>query len=191
VKSARVALRIGQAALPAYGRGLSKRCFIPPQLLAILCLMCDEDRTFREAEVRVAEPGARRAARGLRHGPDYTTLYRFLRRLAELVLEPIVSAAVHRLMPQPSPPATVAVKATGLTPGAVSTFFIKRAQDRAPGLTWRYWLKETPAVDVECRVMLAQTARRGSTPDGATWRPLRGSAGSGGAWVIGSSSSQA
>jgi DDE family transposase len=109
---------------------------------------------------------------GLHRVPDYTTLYRFLRRLDEAVLEQTLSAVVARLRPQPSPPATVAVDATGLTPGAISTFFVKRAKDREPGFTWRHWLKWLLAVDVDRRIILAQTARRGPTNDVATWRPL-------------------
>jgi Transposase DDE domain/Transposase domain (DUF772) len=172
VKFASVALRVGQAGLPAYRSQCSKRCFTQPQLLAILCLMRDEDWTFREAEVRVAEHRELRAALSLPHVPDHTTLNRFLRRLDEAVLEQLLSAVVQRLIPQPSPRATVAVDATGLTPGAVSTFFVKRAKDREPGFTWRYWLKWTMAVDVDRRIILAQTARRGPTNDCATLRPL-------------------
>jgi hypothetical protein len=104
--------------------------------------------------------------------PDHTTLYRFLRRLDEAVLEQLLSAAVQQLVPQPSPPAMVAVDATGLTPGAVSTFFVKRVKDREAGFTWRHWLKWTMVVDVERRVILAQTARRGPTNDCAVLRPL-------------------
>jgi DDE family transposase/transposase-like protein DUF772 len=172
VKFASVALRVGQAVLPAYRSKFSKRCFTQPQLLAILCLMRYEDWTFREAEVRVAEHRELRAALSLPHVPDHTTLNRFLRRLDEAVLEQLLSAVVQRLIPQPSPRATVAVDATGLTPGAVSTFFVKRAKDREPGFTWRYWLKWTMAVDVDRRIILAQTARRGPTNDCATLRPL-------------------
>jgi Transposase domain (DUF772)/Transposase DDE domain len=172
VTFARVALRIGQAALPAYRSKFSKHRFQQPQLLAMLCLMRYEDWTFREAEVRLAEHRELRTALGLDHVPDYTTLYRFLRRLDETVLEEILSAVVQQLVPQPSPPATVAVDATGLASGAISTFFVKRVKDREPGFTWRHWLKWTMTVDVDRRVILAQTARRGPTNDCATLRPL-------------------
>jgi hypothetical protein len=40
------------------------------------------------------------------------------------------------------------------------------------GVPWRHWLKWTMAVDLDRRIILAQTARRGPTHDGATWRPL-------------------
>jgi Transposase DDE domain/Transposase domain (DUF772) len=172
VTFARVALAVGRAALPAYRSKFSKRQFTQPQLLAVLCLMRYEDWTFREAEVRLAEHRELREALGLPVVPDYTTLYRFLRRLTEEVLEHTLSAAVQRLIPQIDGPATVAVDATGLTPGAISTFFVKRIKDRAPGFPWRHWLKWTMAIDVERRVILAQTARRGPTNDCATLRPL-------------------
>ena len=64
VTFARVALRVGQSALPAYRSTCSKRRFQPPQLLAIRCLMRDEDWTFRDAEVRLTEHTERRAALG-------------------------------------------------------------------------------------------------------------------------------
>jgi hypothetical protein len=66
----------------------------------------------------------------------------------------------------------VAIDATGLAPGAISAFFVKRAKDGEPGFTWRHWLKWTMAIDVDRRVILAQTARRGPTNDCAIWRPL-------------------
>src|SRR5688572_20627801 len=107
--------------LPSYRRTCSKHRFTPPQLLAMLCLMRFEDWAFRGTEVRLAEHRELRRALGLDRVPDYTTLYRFLRRLDETVLEQILSAVVQRLIPQPSPQTTVAVDATGLAPGAIST----------------------------------------------------------------------
>jgi Transposase domain (DUF772)/Transposase DDE domain len=172
VKCASVALHVGQAVLPAYRSQCSKHRFTQPQLLAMLCLMRYEDWTFREAEVRIAEHRELRAALGLDHVPDYTTLYRFLRRLDETVLEQILSPVVQRLISQPSPQATVAVDATGLAPGAISTCFVKRAKDRGEGFTWRHWLTWTMAVDVDRHLILAQAARRGPTKDCALWRPL-------------------
>jgi hypothetical protein len=67
--------------------------------------------------------------------------------------------------------ATVAVDATGLTSRAISTFFVKRAEDRGDGFEWRHWLKWTMAVDVDRQVIVAQTARRGPYSDSATLRP--------------------
>jgi hypothetical protein len=157
-KFAAVARRIGRAVLPAYRRKFSNHRFQQPQLLAILCLMRDEDWTFREAEVRLAEPRELRAALGLHRVPDHTNLYRCLRRLHEAVLEQTRPAVVQHLASQPGHRATVAVDATGFAPGAVSTFVVKRAKDREPGFTCRHWLQWTMAVDVDRRVILAQTA---------------------------------
>jgi len=141
VTFARVALCVGQAGLPAYRSKFSKHRFRQPQLLAVLCLIRYEAWTFREPDVRLAEHSELRAALGLQHVPDYTTLYRFLRRLNEAVLEQILSAVIQWLVPQPDRYTTVAVDATGLAPGAISTFFVKRAKDRGEGFTWRHWLK--------------------------------------------------
>ena len=167
-----MALRVGQVALPSSRSTCSQHRFTPPQLLAMLCLMRYEDWTFREAEVRLVEHRELRRALGLDRVPDYTTVDRFLRRLDETVLGQVLRTVVQRLLPQPSPQTAVAVDATGLASGAVSTCFVTRVKDRAPGLTWRYWLKWTMAVDLDRRIILAQTARRGPTHDGATWRPL-------------------
>ena len=65
----------------------------------------------------------------------------------------------------------MAVDATGLAPGAIRTFFVKRAKDRGEGLTWRHWLKRTMVVDVDRRFIVAQTARRGPYNDCATLPP--------------------
>ena len=73
VKFAAMALPVGQAALPASRRTFSKRRFPPPQRRAIFGLMRDEDWTFREPDVRLAEPPERRLALGLRQVPDDTT----------------------------------------------------------------------------------------------------------------------
>jgi hypothetical protein len=56
--------------------------------------------------------------------------------------------------------------------GAISTCFVKRAKDRELGFPWRHWLQWTVAVDVDRRMILAQTARRGPSNDCAPWRPL-------------------
>jgi hypothetical protein len=172
VKFATIALQVGQAALPAHRSKFSKRQFTQPPLLAILCLMRYEEWTFREAEVRLAEHTELRTALKLPHVPDYTTVYRFLRRLDEAALEQTLHAVVQRLTAQLNRQVTAAVDATGLAPGAISTFFVKRAKDRGEGFMWRHWLQWTVVVDLDHRLILAQTARRGPTNDCATLRPL-------------------
>jgi DDE family transposase len=66
----------------------------------------------------------------------------------------------------------VAVDAPGLPPWAISTFFVKRIKDRDQGFTWRHGVKWIMAVDVDWRLIVAQTARRGPTNECATLRPL-------------------
>jgi len=80
---ARVALQVATPVLPPYRTRFSKHPFTQPQLLAVLCLMRYEDWTFREAEVRLREHQELRAVLKLPAVPDYTTLYRFLRRLED------------------------------------------------------------------------------------------------------------
>ena len=86
VAFARIARRVAEAVVPAYKSKYSKhskRVFTQPQLLAVLCLMRYEDWTFREAQIRLAEHAELRAALDLKRTPEYTTLYRFLRRVEE------------------------------------------------------------------------------------------------------------
>jgi len=94
---ARAAMQVASAALPTYRSRFSKHLFTQPQLLAILCLMRYEDWTFREAEVRLREHGELRVALQLSRVPDYTTVYRFLRRLPDDTIENVLAESVRRL----------------------------------------------------------------------------------------------
>src|SRR5258708_35688625 len=93
---ARVALDVATAVLPTYGSRFSKHQFTQPQLLAILYLMRYEDWTFREAEVRLREHRDLREVLQLQTVPDYTTLYRFLRRLEDDTLHRGLGETVPR-----------------------------------------------------------------------------------------------
>jgi hypothetical protein len=142
VSFAKLAVAIGRLVVSAYRRQCSKQRFSQSQLLAVLCLMRDEDWTFREAEVRLTEPGELCTVLGRRSVPDYTILDRFLRGLSEATLERTLSEGVRRLMAvEEIRRATVAIDATGLTPRAISTFFVMRDKDREPGITWWHWLQ--------------------------------------------------
>jgi transposase-like protein DUF772 len=134
VRFARVALGVAEAFLPDYRTKFSKHVFTQPQLLAVLCLMRYEDWTLRKAEVRLAEHSELQSALGLRKAPEHTTLYRFMRRLDEQTLLAALNETVRR-MPASNharrgPSATAAVDATGLAPGAISTFYVQRTQDQ-------------------------------------------------------------
>lgn len=172
VRFAQVALEVARATLPLYRSKKSNHLFTQPQLASILCLMRYEDWTFREAEVRLAEHRELREALGLKRVPDHTTLFYFLRRLPEESIAALLEETIRRLPPPPSGGTTVAVDATGLAPGAISTFFVKRARDHGDGLPWRFWLKWLVAVDVPRRALLAQVAKGGPTNDSATLRSL-------------------
>src|SRR5713226_7070144 len=84
---ARVALQVASRVLSPYRSRFSKHQFTQPQLLAVLCLMRYEDWTFREAEVRLGEHRDLREVLQLQTVPDYTTLYRFLKRLEDDTVE--------------------------------------------------------------------------------------------------------
>jgi hypothetical protein len=173
---ARTALEVMRGVLPDYSGKYSKHTFTQPQLMTILCLMRFEDWTFREAEVRLAEHSDLRRALGLERVPDHTTLYRFMRRVTDEMLNEVLGAVATRLVPRrrgrKRQKAVVAVDATGLAPGSISTFFINRRTDRGEGLPWRHWCKWTVVIDVLRRCVLAQAARQGPYNDCATLRPL-------------------
>jgi len=173
---ARTALQVGRAVLPPYRTRFSKHQFTQPQLLAILCLMRYEDWTFREAEVRLREHGELRRALGLRQVPDHSTMCRFLSRLPEASIGRALAEAARRF-PRRRRRARVAVDATGLSGGALSTFFVRRLHHhRQKPLPWRHWLKWLVVADLDQQLLLAQAARRGPWNDCAHLPALVGSA---------------
>ena len=169
---ARTALEVGRSVLPPYRTRFSKHQFTQPQLLAILCLMRYEDWTFREAEVRLREHRELRQILGLKSVPDFTTVYRFLQRLEGQTLDRAVGETVRRMGGRHGGGrrrARVAVDATGLAPGAVSTYFVRRQHHHRPQpLPWRHWLKWIVVADLDQQLLLSQSARRGPWNDCAS-----------------------
>ena len=169
---ARIALQVSQAVLPRYRSRFSKHQFTQPQLLAILCLMRYEDWTFREAEVRLGEHRELRQSLGLTSVPDFTTLYRFLQRLDDPTIDRAVGETVRRLrgsLRRGRKRARVAVDATGLAQGAVSTFFVRRMHHHGQKpRPWRHWLKWVVVADLDGKFLLSQIARRGPWNDCAS-----------------------
>jgi hypothetical protein len=106
-------LAIATKVVPLYRSKYSKHTFSQPQLLAILCLMRYEDWTFRETEVRLQEHVELRKALGLKQTPDYTTFYRFMRRLStDLIQTALQEAASQTMKDKPSKRAVFAVDTT-------------------------------------------------------------------------------
>ncbi len=173
---AHVALEVATAALPTYRSRFSKHQFTQPQLLAILCLMRYEDWTFRETEVRLREHSELRAVLRLSSVPDYTTVYRFLRRLPDDAIEKVLGESVRRLcrsLRRGRRRARVAVDGTGLAPHAVSTYFIRRVEQHAGGKThYKHYLKWLLVADVDRQIILAQQARQGPRCDTPALLPL-------------------
>ena len=175
VRFAGVALEAAQAVVPDYRRPRSKHTYTQPQLLAVLCLMRYADWTFRDAEVHLAEHRELRRALGLgRRVPDHTTLWRFLDRLPLAVLQELLAEVLRRCGPPTGPRggrrrSVVAVDATGLATGSVSTFFVRRLYEIQGQVRERaYWLKWLVALDVDRQLILGQTAHRGPRRDSAT-----------------------
>ncbi len=131
-----------------------------------------EDGTFREAEVRLGEHRELRQTLGLSRVPDFTTLYRFLRRLDGQNIDRAVDETVRRMrggQGHDHRRARVAVDATSLAQGAVSTFFVRRLHHHGQRpLPWRHWLKWVVVADLDQQLLLSQQARRGPWNDCAS-----------------------
>ena len=162
VRFGRLALEVSQAVLPSQRTKFSKRLFTQPQLLAVLCLMRYEDWTFRETEVRLREHRELRETLKLTSVPDYTTLYRFLQRLDDETINRVLGESARRFKTKRRRRrARVAIDGTGLAHNAVSTFFIRRIEQRPRGMTrWSYWLKWLIVVDLDRQIILAQRGRQ-------------------------------
>ncbi len=160
---ARVALDVATTVLPTYRSRFSKHQFTQPQLLAILCLMRYEDWTFREAEVRLREHRDLREVLQLQAVPDYTTLFRFLRRLDDDTIDRGLGETVRRLCGgRRRGRVSAAVDGTGLSPQAVSTYFLRRVEQHSGGKTrYKHYLKWLVIADVHRQILLAQRARQG------------------------------
>jgi Transposase DDE domain len=119
--------------------------------------------------VRLGEHRELRQVLGLVSVPDFTTLYRFLQRLDDQTIDRAVGETVRRLrssLRHGRKRARVAVDATGLAQGAVSTFFVRRMHHHGQKpLPWRHWLKWVVAVDLDQQFVLSQLARRGPWND--------------------------
>lgn len=174
----KVAYAAAKAVLPPYRSRNSKHQFTQPQLLAILCLMRFEDWTFREAEVRLAEHRELRRTLGLWCVPDYTTLYRFLRRVSEDDIRRALELVARSVPPKPGrkprKKSVAALDGTGLSTGATSSYFCQHRQGKHEGLQmqWGRYLKWLLVMDVDRYVILAQMAKAHPCNDSATLRPL-------------------
>jgi len=172
VRFGQVAREVAETVLPTYRSTYSKHLVAQPSLLAVLCLMRYEDWTFREAEVRLGEQQELRRALGLERVPDYTTLYRFLRRLDGAVVTRALTAAVARLPPATPGGMVVAVEATGCSPTAASRSFVDLTRNRGTERTRQHWPKGVVAVEVPRRVVVGQLADAGPANASSTLRPV-------------------
>jgi len=95
---------------------------------------------------------------------SHTTLYHFLRRLDERgALVAALNETIRRLPKldphEQEPAAILAVDATGLAPGAISTFYVRRTHKcGGEPMLWRRWLKWLVVVDTDRQMVLAQEA---------------------------------
>lgn len=163
VPFAQLALQVAGRVLPRYRTRFSKHQFTQPQLLAVVCLMRYAGWTWREAEVRLSEHSELRRALRLRSVPDYTTLHRFLHRVAESSFAALLEETVRRFPRRD--PARVAVDATGLPHRATSTYYHQVIHPRPRWQRPWYWVKWLVAVGVDRQLLLAQQVRAGPCND--------------------------
>ena len=119
--------------------------------------------TFREAQVRLSEHRELREILPLRSVPDYTTLYRFLRRWDDHTIPRGVGETVRPWRRgKKHVRVSAAMDGTGLSYNAVSTFFIRRSEQHSRGRTrHRHWWKWLVVADGKQPILLAQHARPG------------------------------
>jgi hypothetical protein len=166
---ARIALQVCRAVLPRHRSRFSKHQFTQPQLLAILCLMRYKDWTFREAEVAWANTASCVRPWACRACPTSQPCIAFCnasttRRSTGRSARRCAGCAARA--EKDGERARVAVDATGLAQGAVSTFFVRRLHPHGQKpLPWRHWLKGVVVVDLDQQFLLSQIARRGPWND--------------------------
>jgi hypothetical protein len=103
---------------------------------------------------------------GLISVPDYTMLYRFLKRLGDRPIHKAVGASARRQRRKGRCRVRVAVAATGSAQVAASTFFVRRMHHHGQEpLPWRHGLKWMVLVDVVRQFALSQMARCGPWND--------------------------
>lgn len=164
VRFAEVGLEVTSNVLPLYRARRSKHVFTQPQLLATLLVMRYEDWTFRETEVRLGEHSELRKALCLKSVPDYTTLYRFMRRLDQSAIDEALADTTARLPAPQARGAVIAVDGTGMDTCSVSSYFVKRTGT----VKRRHYLKWVVSVDVARLMITGQVAHRGPTNDTAS-----------------------
>jgi len=171
---ARTALEVGRAVLPPLSNSLQQA---PIHAAAVAGHPLSDalrglDLSRSPSADGLGEHRELRQTLGLSRVPDFTTVYRFLQRLDDQTLDRAVGETVRRMRGGRRggrPGACVAVDATGLALGAVSTFFVRRLHHHGQNpLPWRYWLKWVVVADLDQQLLLSQSARRGPWNDGAS-----------------------
>ncbi|MGC1781744.1 MAG: transposase [Acidobacteriaceae bacterium] len=85
----------------------------------------------------------------------------------------VMNEIVRRMSGRRRSPATVAVGATGVAPGSVRSYFIRRVEHFGDKpRTWKHWLKWLAVVDVDRQSIFAQHTRQAPWNDCATLPPL-------------------
>jgi len=130
LRFARLALQIGQEALPPYAHKFSPRRFTLPQLAACVLLKEYRQADWRSIEELLGLSPALRKCLGLDSVPDYSTLWRFARRWLNAERLSAMQAQLVRRLRLTN--VAVAIDSTGLDPERCSCYFTaRRGQRRA------------------------------------------------------------
>jgi transposase len=163
---ARVAIAIGQQALPPYSSKFSPRRYTQAQLFACLVLMQFFKTDYRGICQLLSDIHTLRRVLGLKRVPHYSTLCSAHQRLMR---QPHFHALQHRLWRQAQAlsllpaRATGIVDATGLEARQVSRYYVWRAGYR--GFARRRWPKLTLVIDAHTHLIAGGVVSWGPSQD--------------------------
>jgi len=173
-KVARVALAVGQEALPAYAHRFSPKVFTQAQLFACLVLKEFFKADYRGITGILADTPSLCDAIGLKRIPHWTTLQKASRRLlSNASVQKVLDATVVRARPRRRDKRRRRVKrsavdSSGFEAHHTSHYFVKR---RAKGrkdwqkTTYKRFPKLAVLCDCDSHLILSAVAGRGPGPD--------------------------
>jgi hypothetical protein len=173
VAVARLAFRIGRAALPAYSSEYSPRIYTLPQLFACLVMRQFFRTDYRGIVELLSDFSELRAAVGLEHVPHFSTLCYAQQRLLQMGLFYALQAQVWRAaeqigLVQDRP--TGIVDATGLETHHVSRYYVWRMGYRH--FRRRRWPKLTLTGDEHSHLIAGSWVSWGPSQDSPQFKPV-------------------
>src|SRR6516162_5525016 len=129
---ARLALAVGNAALPLYAHKFSPKTYTQPQLFAALVLKTFFKTDYRGLAVLLRDYDALRWLLGLKAVPHFTTFQKASRRLLKATpARKLFNTTIRRFLGRRQRLRRVALDSTGLECGHRSLYYVRRRQSRA------------------------------------------------------------